>query len=86
LPSQYRDFIGIFGKEEQTTLPPHEEHDVTIDLGLGKQPPLAKLYPLFPNELKLLKEYLNEIVKNGKIRPSKRSAGTTIFFAEEANS
>jgi len=54
---------------------------MTIDLEPGKQPPLVKLSPLSPDELELLKEYLDEMLKNGKIRPSKSSAGTPIFFA-----
>jgi len=58
---------------------------MTIDLELGKQPPSGKLYPLSPDELELLKEYLDRMRKNGKIRPSKRSAGTPISFAKQAN-
>jgi len=58
---------------------------MTIDLKLGKQPPSGKLYPLSPDELELLKEYLDEMLKNGKIRPSKSSPGTPIFFAKQAN-
>ena len=49
------------------------------------QPPSGKLYPLSPDELELLKEYLDEMLKNGNIRPSKSSAGAPIFFAKQAN-
>jgi len=62
LPTQYRDFERIFGKEAQAALPVHGEQDMTIDIELGKQPPLVKLYPLSPDELKLLKEYLDEML------------------------
>jgi len=58
---------------------------MTIDLEPGKQPPSGKLYPLSPDELKLLKVYLDEMLKNGKIRPSKSSATAPIFFAKQAN-
>jgi len=58
---------------------------MTIDLEPGKQPPSRKLYPLSPDELELLKEYLDEMQKNGKIRPRKSSAGAPIFFAKQAN-
>jgi len=47
---------------------------MTIDLEPGKQPPSGKLYSLSPDELELLKEYLDEMLKNGKIRHSKSSA------------
>jgi len=79
LPSQYRDFVRIFGKEAQAALPAHGEQDMTIDLEPGIQPPSGKLYPLSPDELELLKEYLDEILKNGKIRPSKSSAAPQYF-------
>ena len=85
LPTQYRDFVRIFGKAAQAALPAHGEQDMTIDLEPGKQPPSGKLYPLSLDELELLKEYLDEMLKNGKIRPSKSSAGAPIFFAKQAN-
>jgi len=85
LPTQYRDFVRIFGKEAQAALPVHGEQDMTIDLEPGKQPPSGKLYPLSPDELELLKEYLDEMLKNGKIRPSKSNASTPIFFVKQAN-
>jgi len=85
LPTQYRAFVRIFGKEVQAALPAHGEQDMTIDLEPRKQPPSGKLYPLSPDELELLKEYLDEMLKNGKIRPSKSSAGALIFFAKQAN-
>jgi len=58
---------------------------MTIDLKAGKQPPSGKLYPLSPDELELPKEYLDEMQKNGKIRPSKSSASSPIFLAKQAN-
>jgi len=57
---------------------------MTIDLEPGKQTPSGKLYPLSPDEPELLKEYLDEMLKNGKIRPSKSSAGGPIFFAKQS--
>jgi len=81
LPAQYRDFVGIFGKTAQPSLLTHGPQDMVIDLEAGKQPPSGKLYPPSPDELELRKEYLNEILRNGKIRPSKSSAGSPIFFA-----
>jgi len=50
------------------------------------QPRSGKLYPLSPDELELRYEYLDEILRTGKIRPSKSSARAPIFFAKQANS
>ena len=61
LPAQYRAFVGIFVKAAQASLPTHRPQDMLIDLELGKQPPSGKLYPLSPDELELLKKYLNKM-------------------------
>jgi len=58
---------------------------MVIDLEPGKQPPSGKLYPLSPDELELYKEYLDEILRTNKIRPSKNSARAPMFFAKQAN-
>jgi len=85
LPVQYRDFVEMFGKAVQASLPAHGPQDMVIDLEPGKQPPSGKLYPLSPNELELLKEYHDEILRTGKIQPSKSTTGAPIFFAKQAN-
>ena len=85
LIAQYRHFVGIFCKAAQVSLPTHVLQNMPIDLKIRKQPPSRKLYPLSPNELKLLKEYLDKMLPNGKIRPCKSSAGDPIFFAKQAN-
>jgi len=85
LGTQYRDFVQIFGKEAQAALLAHGEQDMTIDFELGKPPPSGKLYPLAPDELELLKEYVDEMLKNVIICPSKSSTGALIFFAKQAN-
>ena len=56
---------------------------MTIDLKPGTQPLSGKLYPLSHGELEIRKEYLDEMMKAGKIRPSKSSAGTPIFFVKQ---
>jgi len=82
--TQYRDFVRIFGKEAQAALPAHGEQDMIMDLESGMQPPTGKLYPLSPDEPELLKEYLDEMLKKGKIHASKSIAGPSIFFANLA--
>jgi len=86
LPVQYRDFVKILGKATQASLPAHGPQDIVIDLERGKQPPPGKLYPLSPDELELLKEYLAKMLRTGKIWPSKRSTRAPIFFGKQANS
>jgi len=85
LPTQYRDFEWSFGKEAQAYLPAQGEQDMTIDLEPWKPPPSKKFYTLSPHGLELLKEYLDEMLKNGKVCPSKSSASAPIFFTKQAN-
>src|SRR5438270_86795 len=51
-----------------------------IDLEPKKQPPSGRLYPLSHNELDAMREYIEEMLKAGKIRPSKSPASALIFF------
>ena len=83
LPSEYHDFAKVFSKEAQEALPEHGPHDMHLELQPGKTPPSSRLYPLSRDELELLREYITEMVRTGKIRPSKSSAGAPIFFAKQ---
>ena len=85
LPPQYRQFAQLFSREAQQQLSEHGSEDMTIDLEPGKVPPAGHLYPLSKDELDLLKEYLDDMVRTGKIRPSKGSAGAPIFFAKHSS-
>src|SRR5258706_12463783 len=83
LPSEYHEFAKVFSKEAQDALPEHGPHDMHLELQPGKTPPSSRLYPLSRDELDLLREYIAEMVRTGKIRPSKSSAGAPIFFAKQ---
>ena len=82
---QYRRFAKLFSREEQSRLPEHSPWDIEIDLEPGKQPPSGHLYPLSHNELEALREYIDEMLKTGKIRPSKGSAGAPVFFVPKTH-
>ena len=51
-----------------------------IDLEPGKQPLNGHLYLLSYNELEAMQEYIEEMLKAGKIRPSKSPTSVLIFF------
>ena len=46
----------------------------------GKEPPWGPIYALSEKELQVLREYLDTMLKSGKIRPSKSPAGAPILF------
>ena len=56
-----------------------------INLEPGKEAPTGSLYPLSKDELDLLKEYLEEMTRTGKIHPSSGAARAPIFFAKQSS-
>jgi hypothetical protein len=51
-----------------------------IDLEPGKQPPNGRLFPLSHAEGEAMRVYIEEMLRTGKIRPSKSPTGAPIFF------
>ena len=68
------------GKEAADTLPVHRPYDCQINLQEGSTPPLGPIYPLSEEELQVLREWLKEMERTGKIRCSTSSVGSPIFF------
>ena len=83
VPAFYHEFEKPFGKEMQSALPEHGPQDCAIELLPDTEPPSGKLYPMSQDQLKLLREYIEEMVSTGKIRPGKGHAGSPIFYVEE---
>jgi hypothetical protein len=46
---------------------------------MGKEPPWGPIYALLETELLVFKEYIKEMLDQGKIRPSKSPAGASIL-------
>jgi hypothetical protein len=80
VPERYREYAKVFSPEQASQLPPHRSFDHATDIKEGAQPPWGPIYALSETELAALKEYLNEMLKAGKIRPSKSPAGAPILF------
>ena len=83
VPAFYHEFEKVFSKEMQSALPEHGPQDCAIDLLPNTEPPSSKLYPMSQDELQLLREYIEEMVMTGKIRPGKGHAGSPVFFVKE---
>ena len=77
---QYRDYADIFSEEKINVLPEHTEYDHCIDLIPGSDLPKNHIYPLTVKELQVLKEYINEMEKSGKIQKSSSTIGAPILF------
>ena len=83
MPAFYHEFEKVFDKEMQSALPEHGPQDCAIKLLPNTEPRSGKLYPMSQDELQLLREYIEEMVATGKIRPGKGHAGSPVFFVKE---
>ena len=85
VPVEFRQYLGIMGKEAADVLPEHRPYDCKIDLKEGTTAPWGPIYPLSEIELQTLREWLKEMEKTGKIRRSTSPAGSPILFVPKPN-
>ena len=79
----YSELAEVFSKQKATTLPPHRAYDCAIDLQPGATPPRGALFSLSIPESKAMREYIQEALSNGFIRPSTSPAGAGFFFVSK---
>ncbi|XP_069610855.1 zinc finger protein 729-like [Ranitomeya imitator] len=82
LPPAYKEFSDLCDKKNADQLPPHRHYDCSIELLPGADIPFGHVYPLAAPELQALKEYIDENLAKGFIRPSS-PAGAPIFFVKK---
>lgn len=75
-----QEFTDVFPAELPEGLPPSRGVDHRIDLEPGHPPPFRAIYRLSYKELAELKKQLDELLKQGYIRPSKSPYGAPILF------
>ena len=80
VPPKYAARARVFSLEEANTLAPINDHAHAIDLEDAAVPPHGPIYPLAEPELEVLREYLNDAIAKGWIRPSRSPAGAPILF------
>jgi len=85
VPAEFRQYLGIMGKEAADRLPEHRPYDCKIDLKEGATAPWGPIYPLSEIELQTLREWLKEMEKTGKIKRSTSPAGSPILFVPKPN-
>jgi len=82
-PDCVRGFESIFAKEDFDILPEHRQWDHAIELILGLEPKLSKVYPLSPVEQKELDSFLEENLCTRQIHPSKSPMAAPVFFIKK---
>jgi len=83
IPVQYHNLLKFFSKEEADKLPPHRYIDHTIDLLSGTRPKFGPMYSMSDIELAALRDYLDENLTKGFIRPSTSSCASPILFVKK---
>lgn len=80
LPAEFKDYADVFSPKEAERLPLHRLYDHDIKLQDGKTLPFRPLYPMSREELKALKEWIEENLRKGFIRPSSSPAASPVLF------
>ena len=84
IPDCYKDLSDVFSKKESQSLPPHRDHlDHHIPLEKDAKPTFGPIYNLSELELKVLKEYIQDNLKKGFIRPSTSPFGSPVLFVKK---
>ena len=84
VPEKYHDFLPLFLDDSERQLPPHRPHiDHEINLVPDFVPPYGPLYTMSQNELKAQKEWMDDNLAKGIIRPSSSPAASPMLFVKK---
>ena len=82
---EIKKFTDVFSEEGAASLPRDARVQHRIEIEPGKQVPYGPIYALSQNELRILREYLETSMANGRIRPSLSPAGAPILFVPKSD-
>src|ERR1700731_4384853 len=85
VPEEYRGYSDVFSKKKADALAPHRLYDLKINLVEGTEPPPGAVYSLSQSELCELREFLDEHLHIGFIRPSCSLHGAPVLFVRKKN-
>ena len=83
VPEDYHDYADVFSKANTSTLPPHRDYDLKIELEEGTTPPLGTIYSLSPVELTALQMFIDENLTTRFIRPTSSSHAAPVLFVKK---
>ena len=85
IPTECHHFQHLVGERLAAELSRQRQFDHTIDIVPGKEVPFKPIYPLLEPQMEVLREYLDRMLEEGKIVPSKFPAGAPILFVHKKN-
>ena len=83
VPKEYHDFADVFSKAKADTLAPHRPYDLKINIEEGATPPIGPMYSLSQSELATLRDFVDEHLRIGFIRPTNSPHGAPILFIKK---
>ena len=83
VPKVYHDFADVFSKAKASSLPPHRDFNLKIELEEGASPPPGRLYSLSPFELDALRKFIDENLSTGFICPTSSSHAAPVLFVKK---
>jgi len=85
VPKRFQKYAKLWSEDFGERLAEHEPWDHAIDLEPGTHPRFFPIYKLTQDESKALKEFVQENLRLGRIRPSQSSAGYPVLFVPKKN-
>jgi hypothetical protein len=83
VPPELHECLNVFSDEKASRFPKSTSWDHKIKLKEGFQPKSFKIYPMTPEEDAMTKEFIDDNLKKGFIRPSKSPMATPFFFVHK---
>ena len=83
IPEEYHEFADVFDRAKAHTLAPHRPYDLKINIDEDSTPPLGHMYSLSQTELVALREFIDDHLATGFIRPSRSPYGAPVLFAKK---
>ena len=83
LPHEFSEFEDVFSKDKANELPEHRKTDHKIELEAEAKAGYCPLYNMSNEELRLVKEYLEENLTKGFIRSSTSPYASPILFVRK---
>src|SRR5713101_7923666 len=84
VPEHYFEYQRVFKEQASQDLPPQQKYNHAIDLKEGMEPSNnCKIYPLNPEEQITLDMFLEDMLQQGYIRPSKSPFASPFFFVKK---
>jgi hypothetical protein len=81
VPEVYNEYLEVFKDKSYDSLPPVRHFDLALVLkDPNVLPPFLKIYSLSVKEEEILKDWIEDNLKKGMIRPCKSLAAAPIFF------